>query len=128
MGTLGCKPISIHMVTNLKLSMNDSTLLSDPTSYRCLVGKLLYLTITRPDLAFSVHVLFQFMDSLCVNHMNAATRVLQYIKSTPGQGILFPKDSNLHLKGYNDSDWGACLDTRKSVTGYCLFLGNNLIS
>lgn len=59
--------------------------------------------------------------------MQATYRVLRYIKDIHGQGVFFPRNSVFELKGYNDSDWGACLDTRKSVTGLCLFLGNSMI-
>jgi len=60
--------------------------------------------------------------------MRAATRILQYIKGTPGQGVFYPAKSNLQLKTYCDADWVGCLDTRKSLTGFCVFLGNALVS
>ena len=60
--------------------------------------------------------------------MKAATRILQYIKRTPGQGVFFPTSSDLHLKAYCDADWVGCLDTRKSLTGYCVFLSDALVS
>ena len=60
--------------------------------------------------------------------MKAATRILQYIKGAPGQGVLFPLNSSLHLKAYCDADWAGCPDTKKSLRGYCVFLGDALIS
>ncbi|KAF5472444.1 hypothetical protein F2P56_009163, partial [Juglans regia] len=87
-GFSGCKPIAFPMESNLKLSAtNSSPSLTDPASYRRLVGRLLYLTITRPDIAYSVQALSQFMANPSTLHLQPADRVLRYIKATPGQGL-----------------------------------------
>ena len=77
------------MEPNLKLSKEESELVDDPLLYRRLIGKLLYLTITRPDLAFAVNRLSQFMATPRQPHLLAAHRILQYIKGTPRQGVFF---------------------------------------
>jgi hypothetical protein len=101
---------------------------TDLSSYRRLVGKLLYLNTTRPDISFATQQLSQFIHAPTVTHFNAACRVLRYLKNNPGQGILFSRDSELQLTGYSDADWAGCMDTRKSISGYCFFIGKSLIS
>ncbi|XP_019425075.1 PREDICTED: uncharacterized protein LOC109333950 [Lupinus angustifolius] len=109
-GFLTSKPAPTPMVKTNHLHQNDSELYHDPISYRQLVGRLLYLTNTRPDITFAV------------------TRVLIYIKGTPGQGLLYSPTSIIQIKGFSDSDWATCPDTRKSISGYSMFLGDSLVS
>ncbi|XP_062119075.1 uncharacterized mitochondrial protein AtMg00810-like [Humulus lupulus] len=128
LGYLGCKPVSTPMEPNLKLSQDENDKLADPTLYRKMIGKLQYLTITRPDIAYSVNKLSQFLAMPKFKHFQAAQRVLQYVKSTPGQGIFLPAASEIQLRVYTDADWAACVDTRRSTTGFCIFLGSSIIS
>ncbi|XP_019154611.1 PREDICTED: uncharacterized protein LOC109151149 [Ipomoea nil] len=127
-GFINSKPVYSPTVLSQKLSKNEGQPLEDNIQYRRIVGKLLYLTVTRPDIGFATQQLSQYLDKPTHLHLQAAHRVLRYIKAAPGQGLFFPTDSNLQLKAFSDSDWGACIDTRRSVTGFCIFLGNALIS
>jgi hypothetical protein len=88
-GLLAVKPVTFPIEQNLKLSKEEGHLLSDSTSYRRLVGRLLYLTITRLDIAYSMQILSQFMDKPRQPHLDAATRVLRYVKNSLAQGLCF---------------------------------------
>lgn len=127
-GLLGARPAGFPMEQNLKLLPDKRDLLHDPCRYRRLIGRLIYLTITRPDITFVVNTLSGFMQQPRKPHYDAALRILRYLKSTPGQGILFSSQSLLQLKAFCDADWAGCPVTRRSTTGYCVFLGNSLIS
>ena len=83
----------------------NDRLLSDPSVYQKLVGKLLYLTITRPDIAFATQLLSQFMHYPKTSHINAATRVVKYVKHAPGLGIFMSADSGNQLTAFCDVDW-----------------------
>ena len=127
-GLLGTKPARSPIDQNHRLALDDSPMYSDPVRYRRLIGRLIYLTITRPELCYSVHVLAQFMQCPREIHWEAATRILRYLKGHPGQGIFLRQNSALQLIAYCDSDWGACPLTRRSLTGYFIFLGGSPIS
>ncbi|GJT66195.1 retrovirus-related pol polyprotein from transposon TNT 1-94 [Tanacetum coccineum] len=125
---LNHKPFTIPLDPIKTLNSIDGIPLDDPSLYRKLVGKLIYLTITRPDLSFTAQAISQFSHQPRTTHMVALYKVLRYIKLCPSQGLHFPKGSPLHLSAYCDSDWAACPITRRSVSGYAVFLGPCLIS
>ena len=92
------------METNHKLGLATRKCLQDPTQYRRLVGRLIYLTLTHPELSYSVHILSQFMQEPREEHMEVAKRVLHYLKGNPRQGILLKSDSDLTITAYCDFD------------------------
>ncbi|XP_021974789.1 secreted RxLR effector protein 161-like [Helianthus annuus] len=116
------------MEQNLKLDKGEEEQRVDANTYRRLVGRLLYLQATRPGITYSVNILSPFVSDPRQNHMDAATRVLRYLKSTPGHGILLPKEGGMKLVSYCDADWLGCPLSRRSRTRCLLLLGGALIS
>ena len=96
--------------------------------YQRLVGKLIYLAHTRPDIAYSVSVISQFMHDPREAHLQAVYRVLHYLKANPGKGILFRRDAALALECYTDADYAGSPIDRRSTSGYCTFLGGNVVT
>ncbi|XP_019150301.1 PREDICTED: uncharacterized protein LOC109147108 [Ipomoea nil] len=88
-GLLGAKPAAVPLEENHRLALANGKEMTDPTSYRKLVGRLIYMTVTRPDICYSVHILAQFMHKPQVPHWEAALRVVRYLKANPGQGLFF---------------------------------------
>ena len=103
-GMLDCKPFDTPMDPNVKLIPEQGESFGDPGRYRRLVGKLNYLTITRPDISIPVSVVSQFLQSPCDSHWDAVIRILRYIKSTPGQGVLYENRGHTQVIGYTDAD------------------------
>ncbi|XP_023737963.1 uncharacterized mitochondrial protein AtMg00810-like [Lactuca sativa] len=126
-GLLGAKPKTTPMVPMVNLCANGDDF-KDPSQHRRLIGRLLYLDITRPDITFVVQQLSQYMLIPKVQYSNAATHLIKYLKGSPGQGIFFSSSYYIHLKGFCDSDWAKCPDSRRSITGFYVFLGDSLIS
>ncbi|XP_038896371.1 uncharacterized mitochondrial protein AtMg00810-like [Benincasa hispida] len=129
-GFLEAKPVTTPMDPNLKLSKNEGEFLKadDITCYRRLICRLIYLQISQPDICFAIHRLSQFIHSPTKVQLNAAHHLLRYLKQSPGQGILISPITSFHLKAFVDVDWGSCPDTRRSITGFCIFLGAFIIS
>ncbi|KAF5463145.1 hypothetical protein F2P56_019084 [Juglans regia] len=127
-GQLGARTTPFPMEQHLKRNTQDGDLLSDPDLYRRLVGRLIYLTITRLDIVYVVNTLSQFLHALRVPNMTAATKILRYIKGYLGQGIFFSSATSIHVTAYTDSDWASCPTTHHSTTGYFFQLGTSSIS
>ena len=124
---VGAKPYSAPTVSGSKMSQFDGDPLSDGTEYRQIVGALQYCTLTRPDIAFSVNQLCQFMHSPTSAHWTTTKRVLRYLKGTIDHGLFLPTGS-LQLSAYCDFDWAGGLDDCHSTGGYGIYLGSFLVS
>ncbi|KAI0496713.1 hypothetical protein KFK09_023037 [Dendrobium nobile] len=126
-GMLNCKPVSTPSQIQTSSSSNSSAAFSNPTLYRQLAGCLQYLTLIRPDIAYAVNKICQHMQSPTNSHFEALKRLLRYIQGSLHTGLPIFCDASI-LQSYADSDWPGDADDRKSISGYCNFLGSTLIS
>ena len=101
---------------------------TDKGRYQRLVGKLIYLSHTCPDVAYAVSVVSQFMHQPSKDHMEAVTRILRYLKSSPRKGLMFSKNNHLRVNGYTDADWAGNTIDRRSTSGYFMFVRGNLVT
>ncbi|XP_020417872.1 uncharacterized protein LOC109948621 [Prunus persica] len=117
-GMLGCKPVDTPIEMYHKLCEDMDQEPSNKEQYQCLVGRLIYLAHTKPDIAYDVSVVSQFMHSPSVSHRNAVDRILIYLKAGPGKGLTVSRNRDLEVVGYTDADWVAPLltDTLLQVT------------
>ncbi|KAF5467582.1 hypothetical protein F2P56_011820 [Juglans regia] len=124
-GFLGCKAAE---TPNLRLQLAKSEEVTNREQCQRLVGKLLYLSHTRPDIAFATGVVSQFMHSPGSEHFDVVYRILGYLKGTPGEGLLFGGHENLQVEIYTDVDWAGSVTDRRSTFGSCTFVGENLVT
>ncbi|KAL0406344.1 UNVERIFIED_CONTAM: Retrovirus-related Pol polyprotein from transposon RE2 [Sesamum latifolium] len=122
------KAVSTPLPLRLKLNMDSGTLLPTPHQYRRLVGRLLYLGFTRPDISHSVQQLSLYLTKPRDVHWKAAIHVVRYLKGSPSIGLFLPSTPSFELRAYCDSDWASCSDSRRSLTRFCVFFGDALIS
>ncbi|KAI3690006.1 hypothetical protein L2E82_47980 [Cichorium intybus] len=123
-----CKPCATPVDTSTKLSATDGEPLADGTLYRTLAGALQYLTFTRPDIAYAVQQVCLFMHAPREPHFQFMKKIFRYLQGTIDYGLQLVATSPNTLTAYSDADWGGCPDSRRSTSGYCVFLGNNLVS
>ena len=116
------------MATNAKLTNDPLGEFVDVTLYRSMIGCLLYLTASRPDIAFSVGVCSRFQSNPKVSHLNAVKRIIKYASGTCDYGLFYSKESNLSLARFFDSDWSGNVDDKKSTTGGCFYVGANFVA
>lgn len=126
-GMLGCKPVDTPMEPNAKLGIDGGKDI-DQEPYQRLVGKLIYLSHTRLDIAFAVGVVSQFMHSPKERHLEAVLRIPRYLKKTPGRGLFFQKGDYKVVEIYIDADWAGSSVDRRSTSGYCTYVWGNLVT
>ena len=129
-GMIDCKPVSTPLSTSKKLSLHEGSLLgsNDASQYRSIVGALQYLTLTRPDIAFSVNKVCQFLHAPTTVHWAAVKRILRYVKQCVQLGLKIQRSTSMLVSAFSDADWAGCVDDRKSTGGFVVFLGSNLVS
>ena len=116
------------MKANVNLWFNDGHTFDDSGRYRKLIGKFIYPTITRPDITFVVGILSRFMHPPREAHWSVALKILAYIKGYPGKTLMYRKYGHVCVFGYIDSDYAGDRGNMKSMTGYCTFVGGNLVT
>jgi hypothetical protein len=124
---LECRPASTPMDSNLKLSVESGKLLFNPSMYQCLVGRLLYLTNTKPDLTFTISVVSQFMHALHTSHLDVVHHNLRYLKTSSDLGLFYSTGHQSGLSCFIDADYAGSQTDKRSTTGLSTFYGNHLI-
>ena len=125
-----CKPVKTPLTTTKKLSALNGTQLGteDSTKYRSIVGALQYLTLTRPDLSFSVNKVCQFLHSPTMVHWEAVKRILRYVQGTISLGLKIRRSKSTLVSAFSDADWAGCPHDRRSTGGFAVYFGGNLVS
>ena len=116
------------MSPNVKLTVDLSGKSVDHSLYRSMIGSLLYLTASRPNISYSVGVCARYQANPKETHMTALKRIIKYVKTTTKFGAYYSKDTSDVLAGYSNADWEGNADDRKSTSGGCFYVGNNLVS
>ncbi|KAL2242036.1 uncharacterized protein LOC110011717 [Sesamum indicum] len=125
---INAKPVPTPLPVGLKLVLDDGHVLPDPGRFRRLVGCLLYLGFTRPDISFAVQQLSQFLQAPRRSPWDATLHILSYLKGTPTIGLFFSFASSTQFTAYSDASWASSLDSHCSIIGFRVFLGSSLIS
>ena len=125
---LDCKPMETPIEMNHKFGILRDQTQTDKGCYQRLVGRLIYLSHKRLDIAYAGSVVSQFMHSPSEEHMEAIYRILRYLKCAPRKGLLFSKNDVSNIEGYTDSDWVGDQTTRKLALGYIMFVEGNLVT
>ncbi|CAL2268488.1 unnamed protein product [Prunus armeniaca] len=124
----GCKTVAAPLITNEKLRKEDGSSKANESVYRSLIGSLLYLTTTRPDIMYATSLLSRFMQNPSQIHYGAAKRILRYLQGTIDYGIWYKPITDPRLFGYTDSDWAGSVNDMKSTSGYAFTIGLGIFS
>ena len=124
----GCKPVETPMDPNIKLEACGEGILVDRGKFQRLVGKLIYLTHTRPNINFAVNKVSQFLSNPSEGHMEAVYQILRYLKKDPGRGLMFKKTINRSIKIYSNVDWAGSAIDWKSTSCYCSYVWGNIVT
>ncbi|GJU64671.1 putative ribonuclease H-like domain-containing protein [Tanacetum coccineum] len=127
-GFESCDPVDTPMVEKSKLDEDKEGKAVDPSHYRGMIGTLLYLTASRPDLQFAICMCARYQARPTEKHLNAVKRIFRYLKGTVHRGLWYPKDSSFALTAFADADHAGCQDTRRSTSGSIQLLGDRLVS
>jgi len=123
-----CKEAATLIVTRCYLDIDEKRANVDQTKYRGLIGSLLYLIASRPDIMFNICLCARYQAKSKESHYMAAKRILKYLKGTIDVGLWYPSEISMNLIGYSDSNFAGCKIDRKSTSGTCHLLGSSLIS
>ena len=127
-GLTDSKTVDTSVELNAHLTPSGGKPLSNPSLYRRLVGSLVYLTVTRPDISYAVHQVSQYLSAPRSTHYAAILHILRYLKGTLFHGLFYSAQSPLVLRAFSDADWAGDPTYRRSTTGYCFLLSSSLIS
>ena len=127
-GMDNCKPAPTPVDTKGKLPSADGDKVADPSAYRSIAGALQYLTITRPEMAYAVQQVCLHMHDPRECHQSLIKRALRYVRGSTNHGLWLTASSSLTLRAYTDADWAGCPDTRRSTSGFCVYIGDSLVS
>jgi hypothetical protein len=123
-----CKPCSTPVDLKAKLAVDSGPPVRDSSQFRSIAGALQYWTFTRPNIAYAIQQVCLHMHDPRESHLTAMKRILRYLRGTPDYRLLLHRSRSTDLVVYTDADWAGCPDTRRSTSGYAVFLGDNLMS
>ncbi|XP_059635262.1 secreted RxLR effector protein 161-like [Cornus florida] len=122
------KSVSTPLCPNTKLSLDCTSKAVPSTLYRSIIGSLLYLTASRPDIMYSVGLVARFQSNPKMSHLQVTKRILRYVKGTISYGLRYIFSPTMSIAAFSDADWGGSLPDRKSTSGCCYILGSNVVS
>nr|GEV23315.1 uncharacterized mitochondrial protein AtMg00810-like [Tanacetum cinerariifolium] len=127
-GMESCDPVGTPMEIKDKLDLDQNGTPVDATKYRSMIGALMYLTSSRPDIIHATCLCARFQAKPTEKHLNEVKRIFRYLRGTVNTGLWYTKDSGFELTGFSDADYAGCKDTFKSTSGGAQFLGEKLVS